>query len=67
MVKFKDFSKPMSVFQVPLKANLVFKDFSRQVCIFKQFQACANPESAERRDYLEFLHVASLAMILCRQ
>ena len=33
--KFKDFSRPFSVFQGPFKANLIFKDFSRQSCIFK--------------------------------
>ena len=37
MVKFKDFSRPLSVFQVLLKADLIFKDFS------STFQACANP------------------------
>ena len=35
MVKFKDFSRPLSVFQVLFKANLIFKDFSRQSYIFK--------------------------------
>ena len=30
MVKFKAFSKPLSVFQVLFKANFIFKDFSRQ-------------------------------------
>ena len=39
MVKFKDFSKPLSVFQVLFKANLIFKDFSRQSCIFKYFSS----------------------------
>ena len=28
LVKFKDFSMPLSVFQVLFKANLIFKDFS---------------------------------------
>ena len=37
MVKFKDFSRPFSVFQKLFKANLIFKDFSRQSCIFKYF------------------------------
>ena len=27
MVKFKDFSRPLSVFQVFFKANFIFKDF----------------------------------------
>ena len=43
MVKFKDFSRPLSVFQVLFKANFIFKDFSRQSCIYSStFQACAN-------------------------
>ena len=35
MVKFKDFSMPLSVFQVLCKANFIFKDFSRESYIFK--------------------------------
>ena len=35
MVKFNNFSRPLSVFQVLFKANLNFKDFSRQPCIFQ--------------------------------
>ena len=31
MVKFKDFSRPLSVFQVLFKANFIFKDFSKTV------------------------------------
>ena len=38
MVKFKDFSRPLSVFQKLFKANLIFKDFSRQSYIFKHFE-----------------------------
>ena len=30
-------------FQALFKANFIFKDFSRQSCIFSTFQACANP------------------------
>ena len=43
MVKFKDFSRPLSVFQVLFKANLIFKDFSRQSCIFKYFSSLCEP------------------------
>ena len=43
MVKFKDFSRPFSVFQVLFKANLIFKDFSRQSCIFKYFSNLCEP------------------------
>ena len=39
MVKFKNFSRPLSVF----KANLIFKDFSRQSCIFKYFSSLCKP------------------------
>ena len=39
MIKFKDFPRPLSVFQVLFKANLIFKDFSRQSCIFKYFSS----------------------------
>ena len=52
MVKFKDFSRPLSVFQVLFKANLFSKDFSRQSCIYSStFQACANPSKAENGRY----------------
>ena len=39
MVKFKDFSRPFCVFQVVFKANLIYKDFSRQSCKFKYFSS----------------------------
>ena len=41
--KIKDFSRPLSVFQVLFKANLIFKDFSRQSCIFKYFWSLCEP------------------------
>ena len=43
IVAFKDFSRPLSVFQVLFKANLIFKDFSRQSCIFKYFSSLCEP------------------------
>ena len=43
MVKFKDFSRPLSVVQVLFKANLIFKDFKRQSCIFKYFLSLCKP------------------------
>ena len=43
MVKFKVFSRPLSVFQVLFKANFIFKDFSRQSCIFKYFSSLCEP------------------------
>ena len=43
MVKFKNFSGPLSVFQVLFKANFIFKDFSRQSCIFKYFSSMCKP------------------------
>ena len=33
----------MSVFQVLFKANFIFKDFSRQSCIFKYFSSLCEP------------------------
>ena len=43
MVKFKDFSRPLSDFPVLFKADLFFKDFSRSPLNSSTFQACANP------------------------
>ena len=43
MVKFKNFSRPLRVFQVLFKANFIFKDFSRQSCIFKYFSSLCEP------------------------
>ena len=43
MVKVKDFSRPLSIFQVLSKANFIFKDFSRQSCIFKYFPSLCQP------------------------
>ena len=43
MVKFKDFSRPLSVFHVLFKANFIFKDFSRQSCIFMYFSSLYEP------------------------
>ena len=58
MVKFKDFSRPLSVFQVLFKANFIFKDFSRQSCIFMYFSSmcepcllCLRAASESRREY----------------
>ena len=53
MVKFKDFSMPLGAFQVLVKANLIFKDFSRQSCIFKYFSSLCKPyEDALLNDHL---------------
>ena len=43
MVNFKDFSWPLSVFQILFKANFIFKDLDSPV-YSSTFQACANPE-----------------------
>ena len=40
---FKDFSRPLSVFQVFYNANLIFKYFSRQSCIFEYFSSMCEP------------------------
>ena len=43
MVIFKDFSRPLSVFQVLFKVNFIFKDFQDSPVYSSTFQACANP------------------------
>ena len=43
MVKFKDFSRFLSVFYVLFMANSIFKDLSRQPCIFKYFSSLWEP------------------------
>ena len=43
MVKFKDFSRPLSVFKVLFKENFIFKDFQDSPVYSSSFQACANP------------------------
>ena len=43
MVKFKDFSRPLSVFQVLFKANLILRTFQDSPVYSSTFQACANP------------------------
>ena len=43
MVKFKDLSRPLSVFQVLFKADLIFKDFSRKPSKFKYFSSLCEP------------------------
>ena len=43
MVKFKDLSRPLIVFQVLFKTNFIFKDFSRQSCIFKYISSLCEP------------------------
>ena len=40
--KSKDFSRPLHVFQVLFKANLIFKDFQDSLVYSSTFQACAN-------------------------
>ena len=42
MVKFKDFSRHLSVFQVLFKANFIFKDFQDSPVYSSTFQAYAN-------------------------
>ena len=43
MVKFKNFSRPLSVFQVLFKANLFSSTFQDSLVYSSTFQACANP------------------------
>ena len=44
LLKFKDFSRPWSVFQVLFKANIIFKD---SPVYSSTFQACANHAQAK--------------------
>ena len=41
--KIQGLSRPLSVFQVLLKAYIIFKDFSRQSCTFKYFSSLCEP------------------------
>ena len=43
MVKFKDFSRPLSVLQVLFKANSISRTFQDGPVYSSTFQACANP------------------------
>ena len=43
MVKFKDFSRPLSLFQVLFKAYLFSRTFQDSLVYSSTFQACANP------------------------
>ena len=43
IVKFKDFSRLLSDFPVLFKADLIFKDFSREPFIFKYFSNLCEP------------------------
>ena len=43
MVKFKDFSRPLNVFQALFKANLFSKTFQDSPIYSSTFQACVNP------------------------
>ena len=43
MVKSKDFSRPLSVYQILFDANIIFKDFQDSPVYSSTFQACVNP------------------------
>ena len=43
MTKFKDFTRPLCIFQVLFTENLILKDLSRQFCIFKYFSSMCEP------------------------
>ena len=45
MVKFKDFSRPLSVLQVLFKATLTSRTFQDSPVYSSTFQACANNDS----------------------
>ena len=50
MVKFKDFSRPLIVFQVLFNANFIFKAFQDSSVYSSTFQACGNPVTMLNRD-----------------
>ena len=43
MVKVKEFSRPLSAFQVLFKANLISRTFQDSPVYSSTLQACANP------------------------
>ena len=49
-VEFKDFSRLLSDFPVLFKADLIFKDFSRQSYIFKYFSSLCEPCTTDSHD-----------------
>ena len=66
MVKFKDFSRPLSAFQVVFKAILIFKDFQDCPVYSSTFQACANPDAVFNRinSHAPIRHQAVLLLTL---
>ena len=67
-----DFSRFLSDFPVLFKADVIFKDFSRNPSKFKYFQACANPELKSSRifPYLQNLkadNAPHIKIIMCEQ
>ena len=57
MIKFKDLSRSLSVFQALFKANFNFKDFSRQSCLFKYSSSLCKPCYLVRNPENWFSHV----------
>ena len=60
MVKFKDFSRPWSAFQVLFKANLIFKDFKTVLNIQVPFKPVRTLRVSNtitlRSSHVNFLH-----------
>ena len=68
MVKLKDFSKPLSVFQVLFKANLFLMTFQDSHVYSSTFQACANPEASYLGQHSLLVYpFCSFQLILCQQ
>ena len=57
MVKFKDFSMPLSVFQVLFKANFIFRTFQDSPVYSSTFQACTNPVDYEMQQAPKSSHL----------
>ena len=64
MVKFKDFSRPLSVFQELFKVNLIFKDFSRQTCILKYLKVFSHT-AEPKENLIQSLHAGKFFVNFC--
>ena len=50
-------------FSSTFKANFIFKDFSRQSCIFKYFSSLCEPWESRKKSFLNFFYPLSLNII----
>ena len=64
MVKFKDFSRPLSAFQGKVLFSRTFQD---SPVYSSTFQACANPETTTGKLGVNFQITAKLNMVYYKQ